>query len=182
VSAPPALITLPDWAQATEARRAHIARVVELVDQWARALAVTAADALAWRDSARWHDALRDAPEETLRRITGVTQGPIELLHGPAASSMLEQSGERRRDVLDAIRFHTIGSTNWSRTGRALFMADFLDPGRDFDRAGRSGLAARVPSAFDEVFRDVVRQRIEWAMRDRRALFDETVALWNAIR
>ena len=173
---------LPDWAQVSEPRRAHIARVVTLIRRWAVALSLPEAEAAAWNDAAKWHDALRDAPEETLRNLTGDRAGSGELLHGPAAATLLERSGERRSDVLDAIRHHTVGSPVWSRTGRALFMADFLEPGRAFDRSRRAALARQVPSDFDGVFREVVRMRIAWALREGRALFPQTVALWNAVR
>jgi 2-amino-4-hydroxy-6-hydroxymethyldihydropteridine diphosphokinase len=61
-------------------------------------------------------------------------------------------------------------------------MADFLEPGRRFDAELRTGIAARVPADFDAAFRSVVRHRIEWTMREGRALHEETARLWNAVR
>jgi 2-amino-4-hydroxy-6-hydroxymethyldihydropteridine diphosphokinase len=104
------------------------------------------------------------------------------MLHGPAAAASLERDGERRPDVLAAIRFHTIGAADWARTGRALYMADFLEPGREFARADRAFLAAQVPHDFDGAFRQVVRTRIEWAVREGHAVFPQTIALWNALQ
>ncbi len=173
---------LPPWAEVTEARRGHIARVTALLQEWADVLGVDPAEADAWRDAGRWHDALRDASEETLRRISGDPTGPVKLLHGPAAATRLETEGETRIDVLDAIRFHTIGHPAWSRTGRALYMADFLEPGRRFARADRAFLAAQVPHDFDGVFRQVVRTRIEWALREGHAVFEPTIRLWNGLQ
>ena len=74
--------------------------------------------------------------------------------------------------MLDAIRHHTIGDPAWARTGRALYMADFLEPGRTFARADRAFLAAQVPHDFEGVFRQVVRARIEWALREGHAVFE----------
>lgn len=175
-------IALPAWAEVGEARRAHIARVTALLDTWAQALRVPAAEAAAWRDAGRWHDALRDAGEHTLRALSGDATSPVGMLHGLAAAARLERDGERRADVLDAIRYHTIGNPDWARTGRALYMADFLEPGRRFARADRAFLAAQVPHDFDGVFRQVVRTRIEWALREGHAVFPETIALWNALQ
>jgi 2-amino-4-hydroxy-6-hydroxymethyldihydropteridine diphosphokinase len=179
VPAPP---TLPAWAIVSEGRRQHIARVTGLLDTWARAIGLSAEEAAAWHDAGRWHDALRDADEATLREMTNEHDTPYALLHGPAAAARLEAEGESRRDVLDAIRWHTTGHANWSRTGRALYMADFLEPGRRFDRAARAALAAKVPEAFDDAFREVVRDRLIWSLREGRAIRPETVALWNAVR
>lgn len=173
---------LPSWAIVGEKRRAHIERVVALLDSWAIALSVDEETRHAWRDAGWWHDALRDADEASLRAVTGDHTRPLGLLHGPAAALRLEAAGERRADVLEAIRWHTVGSSTWTRTGRALYMADFLEPGRSFMQADRAFLADRVPDAFDAVFRQVVRLRIEWTLREGKGLSPETVALWNDVR
>ena len=175
-------LTLPPWSCVTEKRRGHIARVAALMERWARELQVPDAEARAWYDAAVWHDALRDAPEVALRAIVPRADFTAEMLHGPAAAVRLELEGETRDDVLEAVRWHTVGSAQWPRLGRALFMADFLEPGRSFARADRAFLAAHVASDFDAVFRQVVRMRIEHAVREGHTLFPETVELWNLVR
>ena len=176
------LIELPSWSIVTDRRRAHIARVVALLRSWAQALALSPVEMQAWVDAGAWHDALRDAAEDTLRADTGEHTRPFGMLHGPAAATRLAAEGESRQDVLDAIRWHTVGQTQWARVGRALYMADFLEPGRAFMQADRAFLASCVPLAFDEVFRQVVRMRLEWAIREGKGLAPETVALWDQVR
>jgi 2-amino-4-hydroxy-6-hydroxymethyldihydropteridine diphosphokinase len=177
---------LPPWAEVTERRRGHIARVAELMSSWADEIGIGGAERRDWLDAAWWHDALRDAPDSTLRALVGplpvAADYPVEMLHGPAAAARLERDGERRATVLEAIFWHTIGHPDWGRTGRALYMADFLEPGRSFARADRAFLAAQVPRDFDGVLRQVVRLRLEWTIREGNALFAETVALWNRVR
>lgn len=175
-------LSLPVWAVASPKRREHIARVTALLDGWATTMAIATDEALAWHDAGRLHDALRDADEPLLRELSLDANAPVEILHGPAAASRLESLGEARRDVLDAIRWHTLGNPGWSRTGRALFMADFLEPGRKFMVAERAWLAALVPDDFDGVFRQVVKCRLEWSLREGKGLHPETVAMWNAVR
>lgn len=174
-------IALPAWAIVSEKRRAHIARVTALLDAWAIAMRLDAAERDAWRDAGLWHDALRDAPAEVLRDLVPGSGFVIEMLHGPAAAVLLEREGEVRREVLDAVRYHTVGHAEWQRTGRALYMADYLEPGRTFARDDRAFLAAHVPHDFDGVFRHVVRQRIEWALREGKTLYPECVGLWNGV-
>ncbi len=182
-SGPPALtVELPEWAVVSEKRRAHIGRVTHLLDTWCRALGLSDAERRAWHDAGRWHDALRDCDEPTLRAATHDPESPFGTLHGPAAASKLERLGESRSDVLDAIRWHTTGSGTWGRTGQALYMADYLEPGRPFAMADRSFLAQHVVLDFDGVFRQVVRHRFEWTLREGKALFPQTVAMWNAVR
>jgi 2-amino-4-hydroxy-6-hydroxymethyldihydropteridine diphosphokinase len=177
----PALL-LPPWAQVSDKRRAHIARVTALLAAWAPALARDEAEAAAMRDVGAWHDALRDAPEAQLREISGDRTSPVELLHGPAAAELLARDGETRADVLDAVRWHTIGSARWGRVGRALYVADFLEPGRKFAAEDRAFLARLATSDFDGVLRQVVRMRIEWSLREGLEIFTETASFWNAVR
>jgi 2-amino-4-hydroxy-6-hydroxymethyldihydropteridine diphosphokinase len=177
-----ASIELPAWAQVRPGRAAHIARVTALLEQWARTMALDSAIANAWRDAGRGHDALRDAPESELRVMLNDYTTPAPLLHGPAAAKRFAADGETRQDVLEAIAHHTVGHPEWGRTGRALYMADYLEPGRPFARAERARLAATVPNDFDATFREVVRQRVERAQSDGHGLHPQTAALWNAIR
>ncbi len=175
------LVQLPRWAVVSEKRRAHTVRVVTLLHIWAEALKIDAHERQCWVDAGAWHDSLRDAEEPLLRALTGDSARPWGLLHGPASALRLEAEGETRTPVLEAIRWHTVGQAVWGRTGRALYMADFLEPGRSFMQADRAFLAARVPESFDAVFRQVVRMRLERAIREGNGLEVETVTLWNAV-
>jgi HD superfamily phosphohydrolase YqeK len=175
-------LTLPSWAIASPKRREHIGRVTALLDRWATTMAIPDAERVAWHDAGLLHDALRDAEEPLLRELTHDRSAPFEILHGPAAAARLEALGESRRDVLDAIRWHTLGNPAWARTGQALFMADFLEPGRKFMVAERAWLAQMVPDDFAGVFRQVVKCRLEWSLREGKGLHPETVAMWNAVR
>src|SRR2546427_146220 len=125
-------MTLPPWAVATPERRAHIERVVALLDEWARAMGVSDAERARWVKAAWLHDALRDE------------QRSDELAHGPRAAARAAHDGERDRGVLDAVRYHTVGYVHWDDVGRMLYLADFLEPGRPLDATDRAALAARV--------------------------------------
>jgi len=160
-------VSLPTWAHVTPARRAHVERVAAVLTQWADALRVSETEKDRWLRAAWLHDALRDAPL------------PDPLAHGPAAADRAAADGERDRGVLDAVRYHTVGHAGWDDVGRMLYLADFLDPGRDFDPAGRRALAARVPAGRDAVLREVARRRIEWVVRSGWPLHPDTVAFWN---
>lgn len=173
---------LPSWAQVGDKRRAHIARVTALLDRWSDALHLTPAERRTWHDAGRYHDALRDAPIPELRLAVPDPSLPDNVLHGPAVAARLADEGETRGELLEAIRWHTLGNPDWGMVGRALFMADYLEPGRPFAQADRAFLASHVPLDFDGVFRQVVRTRIEWTLREGKTIFAETVALWNRVR
>ena len=174
---------MPSWARVSEKRLGHIARVTALLDEWATQLRLNPDEAQAWHDAGRFHDALRDADESVLRELAGDAPNyTLEMLHGPAAAAQLERDGETRAELLDAVRYHTVGSPSWGRLGRALYMADYLEPGRKFSRADRAFLASQVPHDFDASFRQVLRARLEWSLREGMRLYPEAVQLWNAVR
>ena len=179
--APETLVGLPAWAKVSEKRLTHITRVTALLDRWATELQLPPDEARDWHDVGAWHDALRDAPEAELRQWAAQADLPVTVLHGPAAANRLASEGETRTDVLEAIRWHTLGNPQWARTGRALYMADFLEPGRPFARSEREFLARTLPRDFDGVFRQVVQLRLEWTLREGKPVFPETAALWNQV-
>lgn len=164
-------MSLPPWAQVSPQRRAHIERVVALLDEWATAMDVPARERERWLRAGWLHDALRDAP---LRD---------RLAHGPAAADRAAAEGERDRGVLDAVRHHTLGYAGWDDVGRMLYLADFLEPGREASgaRSDRAELAARVPRDRDGVLREIARRRTEWVLRSDWPLPVETVAFWNSV-
>ncbi len=176
------IVDLPGWAQVSELRLEHIHRVTMLLGAWAAAMRLSAEETRMYIDAGRFHDALRDAPEKQLREITNDYDSPESVLHGPAAAICLERDGESRRPLLDAIRHHTVGFIGWNSVGKALYMADYLEPGRKFSKADRNFLATMVPQSFDQVFRQVVRMRLEWTLREGMAIFPEAAALWNSVR
>jgi len=162
-------VSLPAWAQVSAERRAHIERVVTLLNSWADAMPVDANERDRWLRAGWLHDALRDAPLGD------------PLAHGPAAADRAAADGERDRGVLDAVRFHTVGAPDRDDVGRMLYLADFLDPGREFASAERAQLARRVPGERDAVLREVARRRIEWLLRAGWPLPATTVAFWNQL-
>src|SRR5687767_15956153 len=137
---------LPVWAQVSERRLAHIQRVTSLLRAWGAAMRLTPDEANAWIDAGTWHDALRDAPLEELRQITGDRTSPDGLIHGPAVAIKLEREGERGKTLPDAIRYNTVGSANWAGTGAALYMADNLEQARNFLAEDRGFQASQLPN------------------------------------
>ena len=177
-------VELPAWAQVTEKRREHIAASTALLDEWARRARVCRRTS-ASRGTTRvcYHDALRDAPEDELRELAGdCRRYEVEMLHGPPRRELLDATARRAPSVLDAIRYHTVGSPRLGSHRARAVHGRLPRAGPQVLARDRAFLAAQVPHDFDGVFRQVVRARLEWSLREGHALFPETVALWNAVR
>jgi HD superfamily phosphohydrolase YqeK len=172
---------LPDWARATPPRRAHMARVAALMEQWAAELELGPTENIRWASIGWLHDALRDADPRELRSVVHPEERdlPGAILHGPAAAALLE--GEVDPRCLRAIRFHTIGHPSLDRMGRALYLADFLEPGRDFLPDWRVELRARMPGELDAVLMEVLATRIRHLLESRKPIRPETAAFWSQL-
>jgi 2-amino-4-hydroxy-6-hydroxymethyldihydropteridine diphosphokinase len=172
---------LPDWTVASAPRRAHMQRVATLLGEWAERLGLADDERIEWSALGYLHDALRDAPsaqlraevEEEFRDLHGL------LLHGPAAARRLE--GDLRPELVNAIRYHTLGHPSLDRVGKALYLADFLEPGRTFEFAARGELLRRMPEELDSVLVEVVAARIGHLLDRRIPIRPETAAFWSAI-
>ena len=177
----PEVAGFPDWAQISAERRAHVERVAALVDSWARALKTPANEQERWLRAVYLHDALRDAPQTFLESLTDSRWHSVALLHGPAAAEYAARRGERDRGVLDAVRFHSVGYAGWDHVGKMLYLADYLEPGRNFRMKEREGLANRVPQEGRVVLKEVAAERLRWLITSGWTLPSETVEFWNAL-
>jgi HD superfamily phosphohydrolase YqeK len=173
---------LPSWAQVGPKRLAHIQRVAALLDSWGAAMSLSPAEHGRWVRAGWLHDAIKDAPTAELRSLAPGYAWDDELLHGPAVAAKLLAEGESDAELVEAVRWHSVGCVEWGMTGKALYCADFLDPERKFDREGRATLAERFPHDADAVFREVVMRRVEWTERSGWPLLEPTRALWNSLR
>jgi 2-amino-4-hydroxy-6-hydroxymethyldihydropteridine diphosphokinase len=158
-------------------------RVAALLESWAGTLRLSAEDTVRWAALGYLHDALRDAdPEELRPRVPpGAADLPGSLLHGPAAAERLRRDGVEDGELLEAVAYHTLGHPGMRRMGRALYAADFLEPGRDLRNGWRASLRDRMPGELDAVVREVLGARIVHLVDRRSHLRPETVAFWNAM-
>lgn len=93
------------------------------------------------RLAALLHDSSREVgPEELLRlaQERGLPVGPSEqespkLLHGRVAAELARDDlGVESEEVLGAVQAHTTGAPGMGRVALALFLADKIEPARDY--------------------------------------------------
>jgi len=173
--------TIPTWAVMTPERIAHVERVAELVAEWAEELGVPDSERNRWLRAVWLHDAMRDASETQLKEWAPSSVGAVELWHGPASAGRAKAEGETDRGVLDAVRYHSVGLAEWDMVGRILYCADFLEPGRTFDREHRADQAKRLPREMGAVLREVAEARVCYMIRSRWPIPEPTYRFWNAL-
>ena len=178
-----AMGVLPDWAVVRKKRKAHMARVAELLRGWGEVRCDHPRDVERWTAVGYLHDVLRDADPDDLRAglSTPLGQLPDEVIHGPAAADRLRRGGVTDEPLLTAIACHTLGSPDFDDIGKALYVADFLEPGRKLQPKWRTRLRNEMPEGLDAVAKAVVGKRIQFLIKNGRPVVSETLGLWNML-
>lgn len=169
----------PAWARIGSRRLAHIEGVAALMDRWAEGLHLSRIDRMRWLAAAYLHDALRDARPQDLVEAADY---PPKIRHGPAVAARMAEQGVDDTELLDAIRYHTVGWSGWRDMGRFLYLADFLEPSRALAPARLAALRARLPRGQDDVLRTVCAWRLSEQLRRGAPLRAESVEFWNSLR
>lgn len=133
----------------SDRRYAHTLRVAETAEDLARAHGLDPARA---RLAALLHDAAREMPSEgflDLAHGLGLPVGEPErespkLLHGPVAAGLARRElGVEDEEVLDAVREHTTGRPGMGPLSLVLYVADKVEPARDYPSVGSLRRLAR---------------------------------------
>ncbi|HLV09473.1 MAG TPA: bis(5'-nucleosyl)-tetraphosphatase (symmetrical) YqeK [Halanaerobiales bacterium] len=116
----------------------HIMGVVEVSEKLAKREGASREKV---RIAALLHDYAKNCPEEELTGIIkdcnwSVDQVELEipeLLHAPASACLAEHEFRvSDEDVLEAIRFHTIGNPGMGLLAKIIYVADYTEPFRNF--------------------------------------------------
>ena len=161
-------------------RYAHVVRVARMAEQLALA---HGADPLRARLAGMLHDLARLYSAERLLRECGERGMPIDafershpvVLHARLGAELArEWFGVDDESVLSAIRKHTLADAVMSPLDEIVFLADGLEPGRDFsDRAELAALAFRDLRA---AMRAVLSSSIVYLQRRGLAIAPQTRA------
>ncbi|KAB7670107.1 bis(5'-nucleosyl)-tetraphosphatase (symmetrical) YqeK [Bacillus sp. B1-b2] len=101
-----------------------------------------------------------------------------ELWHAPVGAYLVEQeAGIIDEDILGAIRFHTSGKPNMSLLEKIIYLADYIEPGRDFP--GVNEVRELAKENLDKAFFQAVKNTIIYLIRNNRAVFPLSVDTYN---
>jgi len=160
-----------------------MARVAKLLKKWSKARGESKQDIQRWTALGYLHDMMREAKPKDLRQVvSGFPDDlPNAVLHGPAAATRLREEGVDDQPLLTAVAFHTPGSRDFDDMGRALYAADFLEPGRKFRPKFRQELRNRMPEDLEPAVRAILRLRIRHLLNKERPVRSETMGFWNVM-
>jgi predicted HD superfamily hydrolase involved in NAD metabolism len=127
----------------SEKRYAHTIRVADTAEELA---ATHGLDVERTRLAALLHDAARELKREEYLAFAEEWNLPVgvperrdpKLLHGPLAAELARRElGVEDEEVLEAVRVHTVGSPGMSPPALAVYVADKIEPAREYPSVGR---------------------------------------------
>lgn len=119
---------------------------------------------------AREHNLLEDEVEE---------KSP-DLLHAVVGAFLLRRDhGLDDEEVLNAVRSHTLGRVGMTDFEKVLFLADLIEPGRDFPGIERVRYAAR--RNLDQGMIQAIELTLRYCMDQGRLIHPRTVLVRNSL-
>ncbi|WP_044642317.1 bis(5'-nucleosyl)-tetraphosphatase (symmetrical) YqeK [Risungbinella massiliensis] len=102
-----------------------------------------------------------------------------ELWHGPVGAEVARsQFGVQEDDILDAIRYHTSGRPNMGLLEKIIFLADFVEPGRQFPGVERA--RELVKQDLNEAMLYVLEHTIVFLIEKGQKVYPQTLYARNA--
>lgn len=183
----PRVRELEEWVRGlmSAGRWQHTQRVAAL----ARQLALRwGADIVAAEVAAVLHDCARELPDASLLKMVddfGIVRDTISdavpmLYHGPVAAAWARSRwGIDDPDVLEAIAVHTTGKPGMSLLAQVLYVADAVEPGRNFPEARE--LRQKAFADLDEAVRATLESSISYLIKTGRLVHPDSLAARNAL-
>jgi len=102
------------------------------------------------------------------------------LLHAAIGADMLEASyGIKDPDIKQAIRFHTVGGAGMSTLDKIIYLADMIEPGRDFLEL--ASLRRLAEENLDKAMLLAFNQSMQFVLKKNSFIHPDTVIARNEI-
>lgn len=103
-----------------------------------------------------------------------------ELLHGKIAVHIAKkQYGINNQNILNAIEYHTIGRKNMSKLEKIIYLADFIEPGREYE--GVKDLREVADEDLDKAVLLAFNNTIKFVIHIEKTLHTNTIEARNAL-
>lgn len=135
--------------------------------------------------AAIFHDYAKFRPVEEMKRII-IEQGmPSELLrfnselwHAPVGAYLAQkEAGIDDEEILEAIRYHTSGRIGMSLLEKVIYLADYIEPGRQFP--GVEEVREMALESLDKALIKSIQNTILFLMKKGQPVFPATIYTYN---
>lgn len=168
--------------QLKESRYDHTVRVMETAIDLAAHYRV---DQKQTELAAIFHDYAKYRDVEEMKRLILSSDLPRDLLHyhpelwhGPVGSILVKQElGIQDEGILSAIRWHTTGKPCMHMIEKIIFIADYIEPGRNFP--GLEQVRREAKQSLDKACLMTLRNTISYLIKQQQQLYPDTIHAYN---
>jgi predicted HD superfamily hydrolase involved in NAD metabolism len=169
-------------AQITEHRYIHTIGVMETAMELAKRFHVDEKKA---ELAAIFHDYAKFRPKEEMEAIIINQKLPQDLLnfdkelwHAPVGAYLVEvEVGIKDLDILNAIKYHTSGRVNMTELEKVIYLADYIEPGRQFPGVEKARELAK--ENFDLAIIFALQGTISFLLKKQQTIYPETFLTYN---
>ncbi len=112
--------------------------------------------------------------------VDAVEMDNPELLHGKIGAAMVKADlGIEDEDILSAIRWHTTGRAGMSMLEKIIYIADLIEPGRDFE--GINDVRVLAYKDIDEAMLFALEQVMEFVKNKGFSLHPKSIEAYEDI-
>ena len=103
-----------------------------------------------------------------------------EILHGPVCAAIMKHEfGVNDEEVLLAIKYHTTGRQQMTKTEKLVFIADYIEPGRKTPGVEEIRDMAYNQGSLDKTIYEISKRTVLFLIEKDITVYDATIACLN---
>jgi predicted HD superfamily hydrolase involved in NAD metabolism len=115
---------------------------------------------------------------KTFKYFKDIVKFAPHLLHSFAGEIVVKENFKiKDKDILNAVRYHTLGRENMSVIEKIVFVADFVSHERKWKHASRVRNLSK--NDLDKAFFEVLKTKIEYVIDSCNWVCPQTIDTWN---
>lgn len=132
------------------------------------------------------HDYAKQRADEDFIKVIKAKKLDPDLLnygnaiwHGFVGAEMVkDELGVHDEDILNAIRFHTTGAAYMTKLAQIIYMADYIEPGRDFPAVKKARKLTRQDLGAGVAYQ--TKHTLLYLIKNNAPIHPQTLATFNA--
>jgi len=132
------------------------------------------------------HDMAKELPDEEMRDVIISENLDLELLqfgsaiwHGPVGAVLARRRFDiEDEEILEAITTHTIGAPAMSLLAQIIYVADYIEPGREFD--GIEKARELADQSLTKAVKYEVQETIKHLVHQKKKIYPKAIDTYNA--
>ncbi|NLY43975.1 MAG: HD domain-containing protein [Clostridiaceae bacterium] len=134
------------------------------------------------------HDCAKDIEKQQILQLCDnfgivldeISRVQIQLAHGPLGAKIAQQQfGIEDEEILDSIYYHTVGKANMSCLCKIIYLADYIEPNRDFP--GVEKIREAAYKDLNESILVAIDTTVKYVLERRKLIHPNTIEARNYI-